>query len=186
LQSILKLQHNFIGTKRVFIVEVMGNFCGYLATVSGLAAGADASYIFEEKFTIKDLQRDFNNMASKMADVVQRGLILRNEKANENYNTDFIHRLFAEEGNEQFSTRANILGHMQQGGIPSPFDRCVATKMASQAAEWISEQVKNNSRADGTVSVKTDESACILCLQQRNHTFVPIKSLFSETDFKYF
>ena len=34
----------------------MGGFCGYLATMSGLAGGADAAYIYEEKFTIKDLQ----------------------------------------------------------------------------------------------------------------------------------
>ena len=34
----------------------MGGYCGYLATLSGLAGGADAAYIFEENFTIKDLQ----------------------------------------------------------------------------------------------------------------------------------
>lgn len=34
----------------------MGGYCGYLATMAGLAAGADAAYIFEEKFCIKDLE----------------------------------------------------------------------------------------------------------------------------------
>lgn len=34
----------------------MGGYCGYLATMAGLAAGADAAYIFEERFNIKDLQ----------------------------------------------------------------------------------------------------------------------------------
>lgn len=34
----------------------MGGYCGYLATMAGLAAGADAAYIFEEPFTIRDLQ----------------------------------------------------------------------------------------------------------------------------------
>jgi 6-phosphofructokinase 1 len=43
----------------------------------GLAGGADAAYIYEEKFAIKDLQRDVYHMASKMAEGVQRGLILR-------------------------------------------------------------------------------------------------------------
>ena len=65
----------------------MGGYCGYLATLAGLAGGADAAYIFEEKFSIKDLQQDVYHMASKMADGVQRGLILRNEKANDNYYT---------------------------------------------------------------------------------------------------
>ena len=34
----------------------MGGYCGYLATMAGLAAGADAAYIYEEKFSIKDLE----------------------------------------------------------------------------------------------------------------------------------
>jgi len=34
----------------------MGGYCGYLATMSGLAGGADAAYIFEDKFSITDLR----------------------------------------------------------------------------------------------------------------------------------
>lgn len=34
----------------------MGGYCGYLATLSALAGGADAAYIFEEQFSIADLQ----------------------------------------------------------------------------------------------------------------------------------
>lgn len=49
-------------------------------------------------------------MATKMSEGVQRGLILRNEKACENYNTDFIHRLYSEEGKGLFSARMNVLG----------------------------------------------------------------------------
>ena len=41
-------------------------------------------------------------------------LSYRNEKANSNYATDFIYRLFSEEGKGYFTTRMNILGHMQQ------------------------------------------------------------------------
>lgn len=99
------------GTKRrVFIIETMGGYCGYLTTVGGLTSGADAAYIFEEKFSIKDLQQDVYHLASKMTDSVSRGLILRNERANENYNTDFIYRLFSEEGRGIFTCRMNVLG----------------------------------------------------------------------------
>lgn len=31
----------------------MGGYCGYLATLAGLAGGADAAYIFEESFGIQ-------------------------------------------------------------------------------------------------------------------------------------
>lgn len=44
---------------------------------TGLAGGADAAYIFEEKFSIEDLRQDLYHMAAKMAEGVQRGLILR-------------------------------------------------------------------------------------------------------------
>lgn len=157
-------------------------YCGYLATLAGLAGGADAAYIYEEKFSIKDLQQDVYHMASKMADGVQRGLILRNEKANDNYNTDFIHRLYSEEGKGLFSCRSNILGHMQQGGSPSPFDRNMGTKMAAKAVEWLVEQVKTNYK-DGKVYVATNDSACLLGLVRRQYKFSPLKELISDTNF---
>jgi len=41
---------------RVFVVETMGGKCGYLATMAGIAGGANAAYIFEDQFTIVDLK----------------------------------------------------------------------------------------------------------------------------------
>lgn len=52
-----------------------------------------------------------------MAEGVQRGLVLRNEKASANYSTDFIHRLYSEEGKGVFSTRMNVLGMIQPFAI---------------------------------------------------------------------
>ena len=52
-----RIKQSATGTKRrVFVVETMGGYCGYLATMSALAAGADAAYIFEEKTTISNLR----------------------------------------------------------------------------------------------------------------------------------
>ncbi|KAK9744025.1 Phosphofructokinase [Popillia japonica] len=87
-----RIRQSAQGTKRrVFVIETMGGYCGYLATLAGLAGGADATYIYEEKFTIKGLKKDVCNMAIKMAEGVQRGLILRNENASANYNSEFIY-----------------------------------------------------------------------------------------------
>lgn len=172
------------GIKRVFVVETMGGFCGYLAMMAGLAAGADAVYIFEEKFTIKDLTRDLKNMVEKMDDGVQRGLLLRNKKASVNYTTDFIYRLFSEEANGRFSTRANVFGHWQQGGTPSPFDRNQGTKMATKATHWMIHQINRSLTDAGNVEAMTDESATVLCLNQQVYKFIPVKTLISETDFK--
>ncbi len=89
-----RIRQSAQGTKRrVFIVETMGGYCGYLATMAGLAGGCDAAYIHEEPFGIKDLLRDLEILQNKMnLGKIERGLILRNEKANDNYTTDFIYK----------------------------------------------------------------------------------------------
>lgn len=126
-----KVRQSASGTKRrVFFLEVMGGNCGYLATMAGIAGGADAAYIHEEKFGVKDLMLDLDILKNKMElGHIMRGLILINEKANKHYNTSFISQMFAEEGRNIFSVRQNVLGHMQQGGSPSPFDRNLGTEL---------------------------------------------------------
>ncbi|XP_077410763.1 ATP-dependent 6-phosphofructokinase, platelet type isoform X5 [Vanacampus margaritifer] len=110
-----RIKQSASGTKRrVFIIETMGGYCGYLATVAGLAAGADAAYIYEEPFDIRDLQANVEHLTEKMKTSIQRGLVLRNENSNENYTTDFIYQLYTEEGKGVFDCRKNVLGHMQQ------------------------------------------------------------------------
>ena len=77
--------------KRVFIIETMGGYCGYLASMAGLAGGSDVAYIHEDPFGIKNLLEDLNILCNKIKnDKIQRGLIIRNENANDNYTTDFI------------------------------------------------------------------------------------------------
>lgn len=76
-------------------------------------------------------------------------LFFRNENANPNYTTDFIYQLFSEEGKGVFTTRKNVLGHMQQGGVPTPFDRNFGTKMAAKALDHLIAQVEEHSRPDG-------------------------------------
>lgn len=74
-----RIRQSAQGTKRrVFLIETMGGYCGYLATLAGLAGGADAAYIFEEPANIDDLVEDVKHMASKMATGgISRGLVLR-------------------------------------------------------------------------------------------------------------
>ncbi|XP_024937230.1 ATP-dependent 6-phosphofructokinase isoform X3 [Cephus cinctus] len=181
-----RIRQSAQGTKRrVFIIETMGGFCGYLATVAGLAGGADAAYIFEEKFNIKDLNQDVIAMAAKMSEGVQRGLILRNESANLNYNTDFMQRLFSEEGKGLFSCRMNIIGHMQQGGSPTPFDRNLGTKMGAKAVEWFSEQLKKNTNADGQTVATIPDTAVMLGIVRRQYRYTPFTELTEVTDFEH-
>ncbi|XP_016120280.1 ATP-dependent 6-phosphofructokinase, muscle type-like, partial [Sinocyclocheilus grahami] len=144
----------------------MGGYCGYLATMAGLSAGADAAYIYEERFGIRDLERNVEHLVEKMKTTVKRGLILRNENCNSNYTTDFIFNLYSEEGKGVFDCRKNVLGHMQQGGTPTPFDRNFATKMGAKAVLWLTEKLKECYR-HGRIFANTPDSACVLGMRKR-------------------
>ncbi|XP_022375415.1 ATP-dependent 6-phosphofructokinase, muscle type isoform X3 [Enhydra lutris kenyoni] len=180
-----RIKQSAAGTKRrVFIIETMGGYCGYLATMAGLAAGADAAYIFEEPFTIRDLQANVEHLVQKMKTTVKRGLVLRNEKCNENYTTDFIFNLYSEEGKGIFDSRKNVLGHMQQGGSPTPFDRNFATKMGAKAMNWMSGKIKESYR-NGRIFANTPDSGCVLGMRKRALVFQPVTELKDQTDFEH-
>ncbi|XP_023557100.1 ATP-dependent 6-phosphofructokinase, platelet type isoform X1 [Octodon degus] len=179
-----RIKQSASGTKRrVFIIETMGGYCGYLANMGGLAAGADAAYIFEEPFDIRDLQSNVEHLTEKMKTTIQRGLVLRNESCSENYTTDFIYQLYSEEGKGVFDCRKNVLGHMQQGGAPSPFDRNFGTKISARAMEWITAKLKE-SHSKGKKFV-TDDCICLLGIRKRNLVFQPVTELKKETDFEH-
>ncbi|XP_064110853.1 ATP-dependent 6-phosphofructokinase-like isoform X3 [Macrobrachium nipponense] len=181
-----RIRQSAQGTKRrVFVVETMGGYCGYLATLAGLAGGADAAYIYEEQFGIQELQLDVYHMAAKMAEGVQRGLVLRNENANDNYTTDFIFKLYSEEGKGIFSCRKNVLGHMQQGGSPSVFDRNMGTKTAAKAVTWMTEQMLKHRQSDGSVFCDEANTAVLLGLQKRQYVFQPVAELKLSTDWEH-
>ncbi|KAM8839128.1 ATP-dependent 6-phosphofructokinase, platelet type-like isoform 3-T3 [Synchiropus picturatus] len=178
-----RIKQSASGTKRrVFIIETMGGYCGYLATVGGLAAGADTVFIYEEPFDIRDLQGNVEHLTQKMKTSIQRGLVLRNENCNENFTTDFIYQLYSEEGRGVFDCRKNILGHMQQGGAPSPFDRNFSTKIAAKAVQWITKTLKDSIKG-GRVFANSAESACLLGMRRRALVFQPVSQLRDETDF---
>ncbi|XP_073344281.1 ATP-dependent 6-phosphofructokinase, platelet type isoform X1 [Pagrus major] len=178
-----RIKQSASGTKRrVFIIETMGGYCGYLASVGGLAAGADAAYIYEEPFDIRDLQANVEHLTEKMKGSIQRGLVLRNENCNENYTTDFIYQLYSEEGKGVFDSRKNVLGHMQQGGAPSPFDRNFGTKISAKAMQWVSKKLLETFR-QGRVFANSEDSCCLLGMRRRALVFQPVVQLKDDTDF---
>ena len=170
--------------KRVFVIETMGGYCGYLATMAAIAGGADAAYIFEERFTIADLQQDITYMIGKFRDGLQRGVLLRNESCSTNFTTDFLCQLVDEEGKGMFITRKQILGHLQQGDRPSPYDRILGVKYASNAVDFLIDQVGKNIKGD-VVQVNSKESAAMMGLIGSHFKTTSLQELCPQTDFKY-
>jgi 6-phosphofructokinase 1 len=140
VEAVDKIKQSAVATRRCFVVEVMGHWSGYLALMSGLATGAERVYIPEEGVTLQDMQVDVENLNRAFASGKRLGLILRAEYANAIYNTPFMCALFEEEGRDVFDVRPAILGHLQQGGDPSPFDRIQATRLASLCLGYLIEE----------------------------------------------
>ncbi|XP_069471868.1 ATP-dependent 6-phosphofructokinase, liver type [Ambystoma mexicanum] len=185
MESCDRIKQSASGTKRrVFIVETMGGYCGYLATATGIAVGADAAYIYEDQFSIHDLKANVEHLTDKMKTDIQRGLVLRNEKSHEHYTTEFLHNLYSAEGKGIFDCRTNVLGHLQQGGTPTPFDRNYGTKLGVKAALWISDQLRASYRK-GRVFANSADSACMVGLRKKGVAFTPVTELKEMTDFEH-
>jgi len=147
VEALDRTKQSAMAARRCFVVEVMGRHCGYLALMSGLAGGAERVYLPEEGITLKDLQADVERMIASFRAGRRFYLTIRNERANTHYTTDFLSRLFEEEGGELFDVRQAILGHIQQGGNPSPFDRILATRLAAHSIEFLSGELERGSAA---------------------------------------
>uniref|UniRef100_A0A8C5Y1R5 6-phosphofructokinase type A n=1 Tax=Microcebus murinus TaxID=30608 RepID=A0A8C5Y1R5_MICMU len=129
-------------------------------------------------------EANVEHLVQKMKTTVKRGLVLRNEKCNENYTTDFIFNLYSEEGKGIFDSRKNVLGHMQQGGSPTPFDRNFATKMGAKAMNWMSGKIKESYR-NGRNFANSPDSGCVLGMRKRAWVFQPVTELKDQTDFEH-
>jgi 6-phosphofructokinase 1 len=137
VDAVDKIKQSAVATRRCFVVEVMGQSCGYLALMSGLATGAERVYTNEEGITLKNLQTDIENLNMGFDSGKRQGLIIRSENANAIYTTSFICSLFEEEGRDVFDVRPAVLGHLQQGGDPSPFDRIQASRLGRLCVEYL-------------------------------------------------
>jgi len=160
-----KIKQSAVASNRCFIVEVMGRYCGYLALMSALATGAERVYLHEEGVTLKDLEEDIAMLKEGFEHGKRLGLMIRNENANPLYTTPFLAALFEEEGSSLFDVRISVLGHMQQGGDPTPYDRILATRLAAKSIDFIETHYQTG---------KTDESAACIGLLSGKIEFTPL------------
>jgi 6-phosphofructokinase 1 len=135
-----KIKQSAVAYHRSFVVEVMGRECGYLALMSGLSTGAERIYLPEEGITLDDLRDDVVALREGFERGKRLGLVIRSEHADATYTTAFIHALFEREGGDLFDVRQAVLGHVQQGGDPTPFDRIQATRLASRCLGFLADQ----------------------------------------------
>lgn len=156
VENVDKIKESAVANRRCFVVQVMGGDSGYLALMSGIATGAERVYLPEEGVTLEALQQDVNLLIEEFEQNKRLGLMIRNENTDPLYSTDFMCALFEKEGGKLFDVRQAILGHVQQGGKPSPYDRIEATRLAANAINQLIEHAMHNEPVVAAVGTHND------------------------------
>ena len=136
------IKQSAAASHRCFVAESMGRKCGYLALMSGIATGAERVYLNEDGLTLAQLAQDSARMVDSFRSGRQLYLVIRNERASKNYTLDVLAKIFSQEGHGLYDVRHAAIGHLQQGGDPSAFDRIMATKLVAHALDLLAEQLE--------------------------------------------
>jgi len=104
------------------------------------------------------LQGDLDELRTRFTQGKRIGLVIRSEHADPEYTTSFVASLFRRESGGLFDVRTAILGHVQQGGAPSPFDRIQATRLASAGVERLIDRALAGDPVGSMVGVRRGQT----------------------------
>jgi 6-phosphofructokinase 1 len=136
---------------RIMVLEVMGRHAGWIATMAGIAGGADDILIPEKPFSIDAVCR---NLKARHATGKRFSIVVVSEGATPKDADQFV---VQSEEKDQFGhvrlggigqrlakeietrlgveTRYTVLGHVQRGGSPTAYDRVLATRYGVAAVD---------------------------------------------------
>ncbi|MFT6716214.1 MAG: 6-phosphofructokinase 1 [Saprospiraceae bacterium] len=132
IQSVDSIRNTAQSHNRLFFVEVMGRDSGYIAAYTGLASGAVSILIPERESSLEELiqrleEGRLNNKTSSIV-IVSEG--------NKWGDASGIAKQLKEKVG-YYDSKVTILGHVQRGGIPSCFDRVLASRLGVAAVEGL-------------------------------------------------
>ncbi|RMD69415.1 MAG: 6-phosphofructokinase [Cyanobacteria bacterium J149] len=163
-QALYDLTFTAASHERIMVVQVMGRDAGHLSLHAGIAGGADCILIPEltPQLTedtlvgmceyIAQLRKDRRKFALIVIAEGVKGLNAEKDPYIAETLADLLkeksHQLCSTGGDRycglnQIDTRATILGHLQRCGVPSSFDRILATVFAIKALDLIGEECYN-------------------------------------------
>ncbi|MBC8111927.1 MAG: 6-phosphofructokinase [Verrucomicrobia bacterium] len=150
-EAIDKIQTTALAHHRAMVIEVMGRNAGWLALMSGVAGGADI-------ILLPELEFEFEKVAKR---VMERSkyytVIVVAEGAKEKEGEKIIDKVVKDspdpirlggigkvvankiEDMTGIESRVTVLGHLQRGGSPSPYDRILCTMFGEKAVQMIEE-----------------------------------------------
>jgi phosphofructokinase-like protein len=155
-EAIDKIRTTAKAHQRVFVIEVMGRYTGWIALYAGLAGGANLVLIPEVPFDLKDVyalvkkRREAGKVFSIIVvaegakPVAEESMVFKKAEKDQ-----FGHALLGGVGpvleeliekETGLETRSVVLGHLQRGGPPVAFDRFLASSLGFEAAELVKNQ----------------------------------------------
>lgn len=129
LTAIDNIRDTATSMERIFVVEVMGRDCGYIALAVALAGGCEDVIIPEKKFNLEVMCHDIvnGNLQGKVSWII----VVAEGAAHAEDIAKKITRLTSLE------TRAIVLGHIQRGGRPTAFSRDLALRLGEEAVSCL-------------------------------------------------
>ena len=144
--AIDKLHSTAEAHHRVMVLELMGRDAGFIALHAGVAGGTDVILIPEIPFR-------YESVTARVRQRVERGSYFSIIAISEGARPLDGEQIFSRKGDEMyvprlggigyrvgeyiedqgFETRVTVLGHLQRGGTPTPFDRWLATRYGAAA-----------------------------------------------------
>ena len=137
---------------RVMIVEVMGRNAGWIALYSGVASGGDV-------ILVPEIPYDLDKVVEKVKERNRKGkrftILVVAEGAKPKGGNVVIQRVVKDSSDPirlggigfvlgsqieeatVIETRTVVMGHLQRSGVPTPFDRVLATRLGCKAVEMI-------------------------------------------------
>jgi len=148
LDAIDKIRDTATSLERIFVVEVMGRSCGYIALNVALAGGC-------EEVLVPEMNVNLDTVCKEIEDGNKKGkaswiIIVAEGKARAQDIADVITEKTGLE------TRVVVLGHIQRGGRPTATDRLLGSRLGNYAVEAL-----RNGLTDHCVSIKDDKLVTI-------------------------
>lgn len=136
---------------RIMIIEVMGHKAGWLGLYAGIAGGGDVILLPEIPYDIESVARHIQDRQQKGKQfsivVVAEGALSKAEalldkkafkKARAAMPYSIAYRVAQELGEATgLESRVTVLGYLQRGGTPVPYDRVLATQFGVAAAHML-------------------------------------------------
>ena len=172
-EAIDRLHSTASSHKRVMVVEVMGHHAGWIGLYAGMAGGADVILLPELGFDMDKINQKIIDRAQKGKPysivVVAEGIQTPEKKHPSSYISQQIEEATGIE------SRDTVLGYIQRGGNPSPFDRNLATRLGGHATELIAKGQFGNMvcmRGDRVESIPLSEVSGKLKLVTHEHDLI--------------